>query len=179
MTARIRAVAIALSLLALSVAAMAWNRTAARADDESKPSKEAVARTRESAKMLDDLYKQFVVHITATYVKQQERTPAATIAKRVFGAMHSKGHHQGRLIDATGEPQNPANAAKSDFEKRAVKQIKAGKGYIDEVAKDSKGRPVLRVATVVPVVMKACIKCHPGHKEGDVLGALVYELPIR
>lgn len=179
MTARNRTVGIALALTALGVAALAWSRTAARAEDEKGPDPKAVARTRETAKMLDDLYKNFVVHITATYVKQQERTPAATVAKRVFGAMNSKGHHNGRLIDATGEPQNPANAPKSDFEKRAVKQIKAGKGYVDEVAKDSKGRPVLRVATVVPVVMKACIKCHPSHKEGDVLGALVYELPIK
>ena len=37
----------------------------------------------------------------------------------------------------------------------------------------------LRAATRVPVVMKQCITCHPGSKEGDLLGALVYEVPIK
>lgn len=38
---------------------------------------------------------------------------------------------------------------------------------------------MLRAATVVPVVMKQCLACHPQLKEGDVMGALVYELPIK
>jgi hypothetical protein len=38
---------------------------------------------------------------------------------------------------------------------------------------------VLRAATIVPVVMDQCIVCHPGHKKGELLGALVYELPIK
>jgi len=37
---------------------------------------------------------------------------------------------------------------------------------------------VLRVATVVPAVMKQCTICHGG-KEGRLLGAIVYELPIK
>jgi hypothetical protein len=75
-------------------------------------------------------------------------------------------------------PANKANLPHTDFEKRAVEQIKAGKPYVDEVATRD-GRPVLRAATVVPVVMKQCIGCHPGLKEGQVIGALVYELPIK
>ena len=27
--------------------------------------------------------------------------------------------------------------------------------------------------------MNACITCHPGKKEGDLLGTIVYEVPIR
>jgi hypothetical protein len=29
------------------------------------------------------------------------------------------------------------------------------------------------------VVMAQCIACHPGYKQGDVLGAIVYEMPIK
>jgi hypothetical protein len=138
----------------------------------------ALERTRETVRMLDDLHKGYVVTITDTYVKAQKSTPAARVTKKVFKHMAEKGHGSGRLLDATGAPFDEDNVAKTDFEKRAVREIKAGKAYYDEVGTKD-GRPVLRAATVVPVVMKQCMACHAGYKEGDVLGALVYELPIK
>jgi hypothetical protein len=138
----------------------------------------AVERTRETVHMLDDLYKSAVVHITDTYVRARERTPAARAAKLVFKDMAAKGHHQARLIDATGDPVGKTNVARSDFEKRAVEQLKAGKPWYEEIGTRD-GTPVFRAATPVPVVMKQCIDCHPGHKEGDLLGAITYELRIR
>jgi hypothetical protein len=92
--------------------------------------------------------------------------------------MHNGGFHSARLVDATGDPINPDNAPKTAFEKKAIAAIKSGKPYFDEIG-DADGKNVLRAATVVPVVMKQCITCHPGFKEGDLLGALVYELPIK
>ena len=59
-----------------------------------------------------------------------------------------------------------------------MEQLKQGKAYYDEVGSKD-GKPVLRAATVVPVVMKQCSGCHLGKKEGELLGALVYELPIK
>jgi hypothetical protein len=128
--------------------------------------------------MLDDLYKLSIVHVTNTYVKAQEKTPAARVAKMVFKDMASKKWHNVRLIDATGEPANAVNVAKSDFEKRALAKLKSGEKYYDEVGK-ADGKPVLRAATPVPVVMKACISCHPKVKEGQLMGALTYEVPIK
>jgi hypothetical protein len=127
--------------------------------------------------MLDDLYKTAVVGITATYVNQQNETPAATVAKKLFEAMHKKGHHTVGLIDVTGKPKSLDNAAESAFEKKAAVDIKGGKTYIEELGEKG-GKPVFRAATVVPAVMKQCVQCHGG-KENDVLGALVYELPIK
>lgn len=150
----------------------------ARTADKEAPDKAAVERTRTTVKMLDDLYKTFIVTITETYVKAREKTPAARVAKRVFKAMASKDWHTGRLVDATGMPVNPDNEPKTDFEKRAIARIKSGSAYYDEVGTKG-GKPVLRAATRVPVVMKACIDCHPGKKEGDLLGAIVYEVPIK
>ncbi len=142
------------------------------------PDAAAVERTREKVRMLDDLYKGFVVQITKTYVEARESTPAATVTKRVFKHMEKNGWHTGRLIDGTGKPLNRENAPRTEFEKKAMKAILDGKPYVDEVGTRD-GKAVLRAATVVPVVMKQCITCHPGHKEGDVLGALVYEVPIK
>ncbi len=141
------------------------------------PNKEALERARETVKMLDDAYKLAVVSITDKYVEMQSEAPAALVAKEVFAGMHKKGWHSSRLIDATGKPKKKENVAKTDFEKKAVEQIKGGKGYYEEVGEKA-GKPVLRAATVVPAVMKQCSVCHGG-KEGRVLGAIIYELPIK
>lgn len=162
----------------VAFAAVALLVRQAHSADDAKPDKAAVERARETVKMIDDMNKGYVVHITDTYVKAQEGTPAAKVTKKVFAHMESKGWFSGRLIDATGEPANKVNVAKSDFEKEAVKQMKAGKQYYDEVGTKD-GKPVLRAATIVPVVMDQCIVCHPGHKKGELLGALIYELPIK
>jgi hypothetical protein len=167
-----------LGVLGLAVLAARWSVPApARADEPKSPDPARVEQTRETVKMLDDLYKTTVVAITNKYLEQQSDAPAALIAKEVFAAMHKKGWHSARLIDATGKPKNKENVARSDFEKKAVTEIKGGKAYFEEIG-EKDGKPVLRAATVVPVVLKQCAVCH-GKKEGTVLGAIVYELPIK
>jgi uncharacterized protein DUF3365 len=149
----------------------------ALAEEKNGPSPAALERARESVKMLDDLYKTAVVSITNKYVEQQSDTPAAAIAKEVFEAMHKKGWHHARLVDATGKPRNKANLPKTDFEKKGAAAMKEGKGYIDEIG-ETNGVFVLRAATVVPAVLSQCTICHGG-KQGRVLGAIIYELPIK
>jgi hypothetical protein len=170
-----RCLALAAGLAALAVLLY---HGPARTADIANPDKASVERTREKVRMLDDVYKGFVVVITDTYVKAQEQTPAAKVAKKVFQHMASKGWHRARLVDATGDPLNRNNLPKTDFEKRAIAKLKSGKDYFEEIAlRDQK--PVLRAATPVPVVMKECLTCHPGLKQGDLLGALIYEIPIK
>ncbi len=166
-----------LAALAAGLGLVALLAVAPAGAADSKPDAAAVERARESVKMLDDLYKNAVVSITNTYVGQQADTPAASVAKDVFEAMHKKGWHNARLVDATGKPKNKDNVAKTDFEKKAVADIAAGKAYVEEVGEQD-GKPVLRAATVVPSVLKQCAVCHGG-KEGRVLGAIVYEVPIK
>jgi hypothetical protein len=138
----------------------------------------ALERAREQVKMLDDLYKNAIVSITKTYVGQQDKRPAIMIAKDVFGAMRKRGWHSARLVDATGEPLNDANAPKSDFEQEAYQLIRSGKPYYERVIGEGKDRRLL-AATVVPVVMKKCAECHADRKLGEVLGFLRYEIPIK
>jgi hypothetical protein len=148
-----------------------------KAADVKKPDPAAVERARETVKMLDDLYKTAVVSITNNYYVEQASTPAAAVAKDVFEAMHKKGWHSARLIDATGKPKKKANVAETDFEKKAVAEMKAGKTYYEEVG-EKDGKPVFRAATIVPAVLKQCVICH-GVKEGALLGTIVYEVPIK
>lgn len=149
-----------------------------RAAEGTNPNREAVQRAHDTVKLLDNVHKNYVVNITSTYVKARERTPAAHVAKRVFESIEKNGGPKVRLIDATGSPVNRKNVANSDFEKRAIVKLSKGETYVSEVG-EKDGHPVLRAATPVPVVMKACIACHPGFKEGELLGALTYEVPIK
>ena len=133
----------------------------------------ALDRTRAQAKMLDDLLKVAVVDITNRY----DGPPAAKVAKTIFAAAKDKRYFDGKLLDVTGTPQNEANVPKDDFEKRAAEAVKKGQAYYEEVI----GRGInrrLRIATVVPAVTKKCARCH-GVSEGDLLGFLSYDLPVK
>lgn len=158
----------------VAVTVLGVNTTGA---DTKEPDKAALERTREQVKMLDDLYKTAVVGMTEVYGAKQSAKPAAVVAGLVFDAMKKKGWHTARLVDATGDPKNEENVAKTDFEKKAVKAMQDGKTTYEEVA-EADGKPVLRTATVVPAVLESCAKCH-GVKKNDLLGTIVYELPIK
>ena len=85
-----------------------------------------------------------------------------------------------RLLDATGEPYDKKNTARDDFDREAIKQLKASKPYYERIVKESDKR-ILRAATPVPVVMKKCIMCHEHYadvKEGEPIGAISYTVPI-
>jgi hypothetical protein len=150
------------------------------ADKPAEKSDPAVERARKQVRMLDDLYKTAVVLITEHYVEADSDLPAGTAAKALFSAMKEKGWHEVRLVDATGMPIEDANAPADDFEKSAIKRLKAGDAYIDEVV-EIDGRRTLRAATIIPVVMEKCTMCHEHYKqakEGEAIGALVYTLPV-
>jgi Flp pilus assembly protein CpaB len=145
-----------------------------------KASDPALERARQKVLVADDLYKTAVVLVTENYVKSESDLAAGTAFKLLFKAMKEKGHHEARLIDATGEPYEGENVAADDFEKAAIKALKAGKPtYEQEIKKD--GKRYLRMATAIPVVHKKCIMCHPAYenrKPGEAIGAIGYVMPI-
>jgi hypothetical protein len=133
----------------------------------------ALERARGQVKMLDDLFKVAVVDITKRY----DGPPAAKVAKAIFATAKEKHYFSAKLLDVTGSPQNEANVPADEFEKRAAQAIVAGERYFEQVVDDGGGRR-LRAATVVPAVVKKCAMCH-GVKQGDLLGLLSYDVPIR
>lgn len=141
----------------------------------------ALAAARQQLHMLDDLYKTAIVLITEHYVNKETDLSGATAAKALFSAMKEKGHHEVRLIDATGTPYNDENLAKDKFEKKAVEELKTGKATYEQVETHDDGR-YLRFATAVPVVMDKCVMCHESYKDakpGEAIGALTYTLKIQ
>jgi hypothetical protein len=177
MTGGISRWSIGAGLVAALAVGLAWSGSQA----EDKPAEDAaVVRTRKQVKVLDDLYKTVIVMITDNYVTEKSDLAAGAAFQHVFAAMKKAGHHEVRLLDATGEPYEDKNVAKDEFEKAAIAALKAGKpGHEQVVEKD--GKRYLRSATAIPVVMKKCTLCHANYenaKPGEAIGALSYTLLI-
>ena len=151
------------------------------ADKKAKKKDKALERTRDTVKMLDDVYKTAVVLITTHYVNKEDDLPAGTAAIALFDAISKKGSHHVRLMDASGEPLEEKNTAQDDFEKEAVKQLKAGKPWHEEVI-EKEGKRYLRAVTPIPVVLEKCTMCHPNYKEvkkGEAIGAISYTIQVK
>ena len=152
----------------------------ASSEKTGKPSKAAIERTRKTVRMLDDVYKTAVVLITDKYVHDENDFPAGSAAIALFGEVEKKGWHGVRLIDVSGQPYDPENVAKDDFEKDAVRQLRDGKDYVEKVV-EKDGKPALRAMTPIPVVMQKCVMCHPHYadaKKRAAVGAISYTLTI-
>lgn len=145
------------------------------------PNEQAVKRAQNTVKTLDNIFKQTIVLITDKYVHDEDDFAAGSAAVLLFKNISEAGDNKVRLIDATGDPYEPENVAKDDFEKEGVKKLKAGaKGYEQVVSKD--GAAYLRALTPVPVVMEKCVMCHSHYadaKPGEPIGAISYTVPIR
>jgi hypothetical protein len=57
-----------------------------------------IARTRQEIKMLDDLFKNVIVLVDATYVHKPSDVAAATAGKAIFAAMKKAGWYDVRLL---------------------------------------------------------------------------------
>ena len=185
--AGVASVAVAGCLLAVGVAAdkpaadkPAAVKPAADKSAAEKSADPAVIRTRKQVQMLDDLYKSAIVLITEHYVKENSDLAAGSAFQALFKAMKDKGHHEVRLLDATGEPYEANNTPRDDFEKAAVAALKKGAATHEEIV-ERDGQRYLRVATPIPVVMKKCTLCHEHYakaKPGEPIGALGYTIKI-
>jgi hypothetical protein len=147
---------------------------------EKKADDPAVARARKHVQELDDLYKTAIVLITENYVTEKSSLAAGDAFQALFEAMRKKGHHDVRLIDATGEPYDDDNLPKDDFEKAAIKALKGGAQTHEQLV-EKDGKRTLRVATPIPVVMKKCVMCHANYesaKPGEPIGALGFAVPV-
>jgi hypothetical protein len=144
------------------------------------PSPAAIARTRKTVKMLDDVYKSAIVLITDKYVNDTDDFPAGGAAVEWFKQISEKGWHEIRLLDASGQPTVAGNVAKDEFERTAIASLKSGKDYVEKIETHD-GKYYLRALTPVPVALKKCIMCHPHYakvKPGEAIGALSYQLAI-
>lgn len=168
---------------ASEVSAEAPPATAAKKASSTKTlfSPDQLEHAQQTIKVLDEVYKSIIVLVTDKYVQSEDDFAAGSAAVLLFKQMSAGDSHRVRLIDATGEPYEPANVAEDDFEKTALVKIKEGAPKIEEVTIED-GKPTLRVMTAVPVVHERCVMCHEHYKnakKGEAIGALSYSIQIR
>ncbi len=165
-------------VLGCAAAALILSASFATADSpQPKVDQREIQRARREVKLLDDIYKTAIVLITKHYVETDSDLAAGEAFKVLFAGMKEKGWHEVRLLDATGEPLNNDNAPQDDFERNAIKALLAGKPAYEEQAMID-GKPYLRAATPLPIVMQKCTLCHDNYKDQKVVGALGYTLPL-
>lgn len=169
---------IAAAIVCVSLAMICFS--AVNSEEKQKKADPELERTRKTVRMLDDVYKTAVVLITEHYVNEDDDLPAGTAAIALFAAIKKKGWHEVRLLDATGEPYDDKNVARDDFDRAAIKSLKAGGSFYDKV-EENDGKRILRAATPIPVVIKKCVMCHDHYadvKEGQPIGILSYTIAI-
>ncbi len=162
---------------AFGLALAAGSIPLAAAPADSAPDAQDLRRARREVKLLDDMYKTAIVLITQHYVNESSDMPAGEAFKALFAGMHEKGWHEVRLLDASGEPINDDNRPRDDFERAAIAALLKGQPYYEHVTHKD-GKPVLRAATPIPVVMEKCTMCHDNYRGKKVIGALGYSLPL-
>lgn len=137
-----------------------------------------IERTRQAIKMLDDLFKNVIVLVDATYVKKPSDVPAATAGKALFAAMKKGGWYDVRLLGLTDVIGDQDDVPRDAFEQTAAKKLVAGETWYEEVL-EKDGKRYMRVATGIPVVSENCVMCHANFKgnKGNV-GALSYTVPV-
>jgi hypothetical protein len=163
-----------------AVAAFPRHSTLRAQPPAAQPDERAVERARKMVTMLDQIYKTTIVLITDKYVKTPDDFAAGSAAVLLFDQISKGKTHEVRLLDATGDPYNPDNVARDDFEKTGVQKLKQGAPQHEQVVR-SEGRDILRVMTAVPVVMERCTMCHEHYKNakpGEAIGAISYSVPI-
>lgn len=161
-----------------SVGVLGGMWSAVPAEESKAPGEAAIAAARRETKMLDDLYKTAIVTVTDIYVEDATSTAAATAFRPVFKAMKDAKHHEARLVDGLGDPINPDNAPRDDFEKAAVKAMLAGEAGYEKVEMID-GKAQLRTMTILPMVMEKCVLCHDNYRDKKIVGGVAYIVPIR
>lgn len=169
-------------LLAVAMSFLIAGYLVLAAEPTKKLDENAIERTRQSVRMLDDVYKTAVVLITDKYVNSEDDFAAGSAAIALFEAIEKKGWHRVRLLDVSGKPYDSANVATDAFDKQAVEKIKQGATFVEEVESTASGEKFLRAMTPIPVVLAKCALCHPHYRDvpaGKPIGALSYRVPIR
>jgi len=155
-----------------------WNHATGNDPQSDQIEKDRNLRSaRRETKMLDTLYKTAIVSVTQTYVVDDSSTAAITTFQPVLKAMKDGKWHEVRLVDGLGEPINPDNSPKDAFEKRAIKEMLAGKESIDSVEQID-GKDVLRTMTILPMALDKCVLCHENYRGKKIVGGVSYQVPL-
>jgi len=134
------------------------------------------AEARGRAELLHETFHAVLQVVHHQYYREDEglAIPAATL-KKVFGELASRKQVEVRWLAVNAEAMNSDHLPQSDFERKAVAAIGAGKVEYVEVEQD-----VLRRAAPITLTSE-CLKCHAPRRSStnDRLAGLIISMPIR
>lgn len=85
-----------------------------------------------------------------------------------------QGQFEARLINA--RPRNPRNAPRDDFERTGLARLARGEAAYERFERID-GKLYYRRLTPYVALVEGCSTCHPGARQGDVLGNLSLAIP--
>ena len=116
------------------------------------------------------------LHIARDHEEDPNAIPfPATATQEIGRELGKQGIFQARLV--SGQPMNPDNAPRDEFEKKAVELINNGAESYSDI-QVLNGVPTFRRASADLASVEACVNCHVGKQMGDVIGLLSISIPI-
>lgn len=147
------------------------------ADTKKQPTVYAdAARARQAVRLMADFYRENLLLVHETYVRAN-KPPAAAVIRDQFVDMTARGWPKAHWLSVNGNPLNPANRPKDEFERDASRAIRRGQELVERIETAAYGgrryRAVASVAFTGP-----CLKCHWGEKESDYFGGVTFVVPL-
>ncbi len=116
------------------------------------------------------------LHIARDHEADPNAIPfPATATQEIGRELGKQGIFQARLV--SGQPMNPDNAPRDEFEKKAMELISNGAESFSDI-QVMNGVPMFRRASADLASVEACVNCHVGKQLGDVIGLLSISIPI-
>lgn len=116
------------------------------------------------------------LHIARDHEADPNAIPfPATATQEIGRELGKQGIFQARLV--SGQPMNPDNAPRDEFEKKAVELINNGADSYSDI-QVMNGVPMFRRASADLASVEACVNCHVGKQLGEVIGLLSISIPI-
>jgi hypothetical protein len=175
------------------VAACGWRDAAAGETDEVSPVAEASANpaaaadeeptgavplavAKDRAKLMHDIYSATLDVMHERYFHANRAVLPARALEDVFAEIRHQSQAEAKWLAVSLKAMNINNEPKSDFEKRAAKEIASGKSVWEE----ADGTHYRRVGAIP--LGNGCVNCHAGfgreHTQTPKFAGLVISLPI-
>ncbi len=144
-----------------------WNRTArfgcivegsGRAG-RSRPEKPTLEVAKERAKVMTEVHLATLEVIHDRYFHGERAMVPARAMEEVFDKLRKQNGVESRWIAVNLKPMSITHEPKTEFEKKAARELEKGKAYWEEVEDG-----VYRRATPVPLT-SICVNCHAGFFE--------------
>ncbi|MFO0921788.1 MAG: DUF3365 domain-containing protein [Pirellulales bacterium] len=149
----------------------------ADAQDAVAPEKPTLEVAKERAKVMTEVHLATLEVIHDRYFHGERAMVPARAMEEVFDKLRKQNGVESRWIAVNLKPMSITHEPKTEFEKKAARELEKGKAYWDEVEDG-----VYRRATPVPLT-SICVNCHAGFFRDPpthpLFAGLVISIPIR